>query len=976
MLALLSTLVGARAGAQTPESIPPALYGREIVSVSYTTDGGPIEQPFVALIEISAGRPLTEEQTGATIRNLFATRRFADVQIEAQPAERGVGVIVHLFRAFQVKPLTFAGKLPLSREELRRALLFSEGSIFQQQEVDEGVETLQHRLQQEGFLRARVTPEVTLDRSTFDATVVYRIDPGPRARISRVFFDGETKPFTPDELLRRAKVKPGDSYSESKARAGAVRVTDWLHKNSWLRASVELIAAQSTDDGGIMPVFRVSIGKKIVFETRGVKASQVRSDLRDLIEGQEFDEDLVLQYVENKREALQRKGHYRARVDYQITEEPETTTVTITVEEGPRFEIENVEVAGNASVPARTLLDLMVTHRKSLPMLGQGRLVDRDLDEDVSAIRGYYQTHGWVSVKIDKSQITEGSKPTRLIVTIPVAEGPRALVASRQIAGVVHVDSATLEKELGVKVGEPFNPDQARQDAYKLSAYYHDHGWREASVKQEFTLSPDKTAADVIYRVEEGMRSFFGKTIVRGNTRTDTARVTQLATWREGDPFSETKVIETQRNLSRAGVFRRVEVRPEAADPVTQTRNVEIELQEGRPLSVLYGLGYQYAPDADQNQNDPYAVAGVSYNNLFGRMLSAGLEGQLAISGRYRLQLSFRNPYLFNRDYPFTSFLFATREPIENVELERFGWVNEISHFFGRYLRVALRAEYQRIRPVNPNDISQIEIEDFPRSDQPIEEATIGPNFLYDRRDDALDPHRGYYFTGAAKYAFPVWKAEARYSKISGQVAYFRPLGKAVFAVSARAGAIFPYGPSDIQVPIAERFFGGKSSTNRGFDTDLLGIPGETVDYDTKATPHTGTGPGSCAGSYPSLSTFDCSAGPRIIGGNGTLAFSAEFRFPIAGPVNGAVFYDVAQVWTSFSDVNLRFEGKDGLRQSAGFGIRIITPIGPLRGDYGLPLKRQTIPFNVTDPTGIILLNGAGSVKETGRFFFSIGYPF
>ena len=102
--------------------------------------------------------------------------------------------------------------------------------------------------------------EVTLDRPSFDAIVVYRIDPGPRARISRVFFDGETKPFTSDELLRRAKVKPGDGYSESKARAGAARVTDWLHKSSWLRASVDLIAAQSTDDGMIMPVYRVSIG--------------------------------------------------------------------------------------------------------------------------------------------------------------------------------------------------------------------------------------------------------------------------------------------------------------------------------------------------------------------------------------------------------------------------------------------------------------------------------------------------------------------------------------------------------------------------------------------------------------------------------------------------------------------------------------------------------------------------------------------
>ena len=680
--------------------------------------------------------------------------------------------------------------------------------------------------------------------------------------------------------------------------------------------------------------------------------------------------------MQTKREELQNKGHYKAKVDYQITEQPDTTTVTIIVDEGPHFEIERVDFAGNTSVNSKKLLSLIVTHKRTFPLIAPGHLVDRELDDDVSAIRGYYQTHGWVSVKIDKPRIDEGSKPNRLAVIIPIEEGPQAVVASRKIEGAAHVEEAELQKILGVKVGEPFNPDQARLDTYNLAAYYHDHGWREASVKQEFTLTPDRTAADLVYRVEEGMRSFFGKTIVRGNTRTRTSKVTQLTTWKEGEPYSETKVVDTQRNLARAGVFRRIEIKPQPANPETEASNVEIELQEGRPLSLLYGVGYQYAPDADTDRSDPYALAGVSYNNLFGKMLYAGLEGQLAISGRYRLQLSFRDPYLFQRDYPFTSYLFATREPIQNIEIQRLGWVNEVSHYYGRFLRVALRLEYQRIRPVNPEDLSQIEIEDFPRADQPIEETTIGPNFLYDRRDDPLDPHNGYYVTGAFKYAFPIFGAEARYSKISGQFAKFWPIGKMVLAASGRAGAIFPYGPSDIQVPIAERFFGGKSSTNRGFDTDLLGIPGETVDYDTKATLHEGSGTGSCAPTYPTLSAYDCSAGPRIIGGNGTLAFSAEIRFPIVGPVNGAVFYDLAQVWRNFSDVNIKFEGLDGLRQAVGFGIRVITPVGPLRADYGIPLKRNRIPFNITDPDGVILLQNAGSFKEGGQFFFSIGYPF
>ena len=966
-------------GAQTPEETLPALYGRDVVSVAYTSDGPADPGRVTRLIEIKIGRPLTERDTGATIRNLFATREFSDVEIEARPEGTGAAVTVHLFRAFRVRPLKFSGSLPFSREELRRALPFGEGSTFEQSEVDDGAAALRRRLQQDGFLQAQVTPKVTLDRKTFDAAVVYRLEPGARARVARLFFDGETKPFTAAELSARSKLKPGDRYTEAKAKATAVRMTAFLHKNARWKGSVELIAAQPTDDGRIMPVYRIFVGNQVLFEARGIKPGTLRRDIRDLIEAQGFDEDLVLQYVETQREKLQGKGHYRAHVDYTISESADTTTVTITVEEGPHFEIDRVEFVGNQSVPTKKLQSLIVTHKKGLPLIAPGHLVDRELEDDLAAIAGYYHTHGWVGARVNKPVITEGSAPNRLIVTIPIEESARAIVASRKIVGADHMDADALEKQLGLKVGEPFNPDQARQDTYNLIAYYHDHGWPEASVRDEVILSPDKAAADITYRVDEGLRSFFGKTIVRGNTRTDIGRVQQLVTWREGDPFSEAKVVETQRNLARAGVFRRVEVKPQPADPATQVRNVEIEVQEGRPLSILYGVGYQYAPEAAENRSDPFVVGGISYNNLFGKMLSAGIEAQLAVSGRYRLQLSFRDPFLFNRDYPFTSSLFWTREPIQDIELERLGLVNEVSHYFGKSLRVAVRVEYQRIRPVNPEDLSLIEKENFPRFDQPIEEATTGPNAFYDRRDDVLDPHRGYYATSAIKYAFPILNAEARYTRLTAQGAYFHPLGPTVFAISARAGAIFPYGPSDIQVPLNERLFGGKNSNNRGFDTDLLGIPGETVDYDTVATPHTGPDAGSCVGQgFPNLSAYDCSAGPRIIGGNGMLSLNAEFRFPIVGPVRGAVFYDAAQIWKNFSDVNFHFEGRDGLRQSAGIGIRIILPIGPLRADFGLPLQRRTIPFNVTttDANGKTQILGSGSVKEKGHLFVSIGYPF
>ena len=482
------------------------------------------------------------------------------------------------------------------------------------------------------------------------------------------------------------------------------------------------------------------------------------------------------------------------------------------------------------------------------------------------------------------------------------------------------------------------------------------------------------------------MQSFFGKAIVRGNARTRTARINRLLGWKEGQPLSDAQLLQTERNLTRTGVFRRVDVRPQPADAKTQARTVDIDLQEGRPLSLLYGVGYQYAPDATENRSDPFAIIGASYNNLFGRMQSAGFEAQYApISKRGRLQASFREPYLFNTQYPLTLSTYYVVEPIQDIDIRRLGAVIESSRYFGKYLRVALRYEYQRITPVNPDDLSNIEKQNFPRFDLPIEESTIGPNVFYDRRDDVVDPHAGYYLTGGYKYAFPFINAEARFHKFSGQGAWFRKVGGSVLAVGVRIGAIWPYGPPDIQVPIAERFFAGGRSTNRAFDSDLLGIPGVTVDYDTQATPHQGTGTGSCVPAYPTLPTFDCNFGPRIVGGNGFAAINAELRIPIFGGFGGTVFYDAAQVWQDPGQIRLSIEGSSGLRQGVGVGLRYMTPIGPIRAEYGWPVDPRTIDFKVTttDADGHPTCGAAplepcltGTTRERGRFFVSIGYPF
>ncbi len=559
-----------------------------------------------------------------------------------------------------------------------------------------------------------------------------------------------------------------------------------------------------------------------------------------------------------------------------------------------------------------------------------------------------------------------------------------------------------------MKVGDPFNPVDVRRDVAALTSRYRNTGWPAATVQDRYTLSEDRTKVDVEYRVEEGQRAFFGRTIIRGNAVTEIERIRRQIAWKEGEPFSEEKVADTQQNLARTGVFRSIDVRPQPTNPENQTRNIDVEVAEARHLSLLYGFGYLYAAGADVNRNDVFGIVGATYRNLFGRMQSASVEVQYApLSTRGYLFARFLDPYAFDSKIPISVVGFASRLPIQDVNVDSYGGYVETVRPWGRYLRVGLRYEYQVQGPQNPEDLSTIEVERFPKTAFPIKQSAVGPSFYYDRRDDILDPHSGWYATLAGKYAFPFASADARYGKISGQAAWFKSLFGGVLGASFKMGGIYPYGeaaysvpPEErIPVPIAERFYSGGSSTGRGFATDLAGIPRDTVDYNTQAVPKEGT-VGTCAEQYPNqpneaeLALYDCTPGPRIIGGNGFMAWTLEYRFPILGNLGVSVFYDLAQVWARVSGINFRIEGdpnvpaqfRTGLRQSIGAGLHYMTPVGPLRLEYARPVQLRTIDYQVTrttdaegnpcNPSPCPPLVERASTKETGRVFLSIGYPF
>lgn len=190
----------------------------------------------------------------------------------------------------------------------------------------------------------------------------------------------------------------------------------------------------------------------------------------------------------------------------------------------------------------------------------------------------------------------------------------------------------------------------------------------------------------------------------------------------------------------------------------------------------------------------------------------------------------------------------------------------------------------------------------------------------------------------------------SQFIKGSTQIVYGRRLWGDNWIVSrAMVGAEHAYGNSS-QVPYAEQFYVGGANSVRAFTVRSLG-PGSYHPSDDAVD-----------GYFDQTGTFK-------------FEFNVEYRFPIAGPLHGAVFFDSGNVWLLKKDP-LRPGGQlkassffKDLATGTGAGLRLDISMLVIRADLGIGIHA---PYN-TGKSGYYNMKSFG---KSMAFHLAIGYPF
>jgi len=569
---------------------------------------------------------------------------------------------------------------------------------------------------------------------------------------------------------------------------------------------------------------------------------------------------------------------------------------------------------------------------------------------------------------------------------IPIQLGPQMTLYDLAFEGNRSLSAREIARFAELSLGEPLSNTDIEAARQRVLDVYRTRGYAYADVRADVEPSPDRTRARVRFYVTERDLVTVSGFEIKGATRTERSLILGRLSLREGQPYRQNLVRESEERIATLGTFSSVSVGLEDPEVPQRQKRVIVTVVEQLPQYLEPRLGFSTGE-------------GIRFAFEYGNRNVAGL----AIALTLRVQLSYLFDFLILDDGVIENYARLDREaPINRLErrntlsltfpeiglgplvsltlngidvrdnqrdygITKDAFVPALSYRPFRQLgtQLSLSAEYNDVQIFNEE--AKNRTKSFLRTPEGTSVALAQRlNFTLDLRDNPTNATKGGLFATTVEHvnAFPVGEAakstssptsstaicpgqgsnqaeaiKSHFMQFTGRVAGYLRLTKqgTTLALSLGAGVNVQLAPCSETYPDRLFFLGGVD-TIRSFLAYAL-VPQDLAEKILR-------GDRIVVDGKEKVLTID---DIPIRGGDLQINPRVELRIPLNDTFQTGIFLDTGNVWTTPDAVNLL-----RLRYALGAGLRLGTPIGPVAFDYGINLDRR--PW-----------------EDFGAFHFSIG---
>lgn len=698
--------------------------------------------------------------------------------------------------------------------------------------------------------------------------------------------------ITGDEILPGKKLsqvtrlKVGRSYRTSELRQAASRLEAFCRKKGYFNARIDSELVELNGEARLRINIRAGGPTEFKFSGEGIPR-KVKNRALASWSGRLPEEANVARFKDILLNELHRRGYYQAQVELNTISDNDKTVYEINVARGRKWKIDRLILEGQP-VFSENVIRKVVSDYFGARARGLWNLI-YDTKIALELLEYFYQENGYLKPEIEEPVVEADSKQHRLSIVLGIEAGPRSRVESVSITGNSRFQAEELMAILNCKPGNIFSWPALNEDRTVLLNRYRGAGYKEAKVETRAFPVGEGPDYRVEIKIDEGPVYTVAELEVEGAKRTKRTFIIRESGLKEGEPVSLEKLAQAQKNLYDTAVFRSVTVTSVPEEQGEHRERVRINLREMPVFSLTYGL--QYNTDTHFEGFTQF-----DFNNIFGR----GWNSLLYFRANERQQnarASLKIPYVFSRKLDTLLSAFYLRDIKDLFITEEYGLSLQQKLMIVRGFEMSWIYRFSRI-----HDYEKEPSWPFPY-DLRITSSEFSLLLSRDTRDDRFDPKRGSLLTGSFTYSPRPLGSDLNYFRSFTQFTMYRTLLPGVIWASCyRLGLGSAFG--EVMIP-SRRFFAGGGTSIRGFKLDAVG-------------------------------PLDIFTGlPE--GGEAMLVINQELRFPIFSIFRGVAFIDAGNVYSRLSDFN-----PVKLRTGAGLGLRIESPLGLIRIDYGFNLKPRS----------------------------------
>lgn len=486
-------------------------------------------------------------------------------------------------------------------------------------------------------------------------------------------------------------------------------------------------------------------------------------------------------------------------------------------------------------------------------------------------MQAIYDLGYFFDVVANFTEVPEGVK-----VVYTVMENPA--LQDIVIKGNTKVSTDKILSLLGVTKGNTLNSKALNENARAVEQYYHDQGFILAKIS-DVSMSPGGV---LTLTINEGALEGI---VVKGNEKTKENVITREMKLKPGEPFNVKDARRSMQKVYNLGYFEDVNMK---LNPGKDPNAVVLETSVVEQKTGTFSIGGGYS-----KSDGLIGIIELGDNNFRGTGDKVKLHWEFGGEASNRnYEVGYTRPWLDSKQTSLSFSLYDMTNEYSDYydngklrstyDKNRKGWDVTLGRPQGEYIQ-----NYITFKNRTDDYVDYVE--------GPVNYETDDPGYLtnnfgntrsislariLDSRDNVFNPSEGQRLSLTAEFAGRAFGGDFNFNKYTVEDRQYLKVGRDhVMAFRVMMGY------ADGKMPESGKFAVGGADTLRGYNDDQFK-------------------------------------------GDKMLTATAEYRFPIAKKVQGVVFTDIGKAWDG--------EGYklDDLEASAGVGVRVTTPIGPIRIDY------------------------------------------